>query len=305
MNEYQEFEFIDLKTNKLMNHTCNPDELCSDFETNDLPYNFNPVFFNKEVFSKYKMDREKYNINSHYIEEKNEWILRYFKTDDEEQIFIQLQDLSFIPPKEQHYWRAFNEPPSSKISYDAIKNFLLGEWTEPNDLTQLKNNLRKFPKCKIDGEELSIWEEPQIENQHNLDNLNYVKLGTKNEWEDEIQTLHLNIVAGFNNDTIKLIARKMECYEKGYLSLKLLENCLNNLKDIPSSEVEQIMAPLFELNYYRSKVISHTTGEKYPEENLQINFKRLIMNLNISISFLSNIIKAGFFDFEEENESSN
>ena len=65
------------------------------------------------------------------------------------------------------------------------------------------------------------------------------------------------------------------------------------------------MAPLFELNYYRSKVISHTTGEKYPEENLQINFKRLIMNLNISISFLSNIIKAGFFDFEEENESSN
>ena len=305
MNEYQEFEFIDLKTNKLMNHTCNPDELCSDFETNDLPYNFNPVFFNKEVFSKYKMYREKYNINSHYIEEKNEWILRYFKTDDEEQIFIQLQDLSFIPPKEQHYWRAFNEPPSSKISYDAIKNFLLGEWTEPNDLTQLKNNLRKFPKCKIDGEELSIWEEPQIENQHNLDNLNYVKLGTKNEWEDEIQTLHLNIVAGFNNDTIKLIARKMECYEKGYLSLKLLENCLNNLKNIPSSEVEQIMAPLFELNYYRSKVISHTTGEKYPEENLQINFKRLIMNLNISISFLSNIIKAGFFDFEEENESSN
>ena len=138
-----------------------------------------------------------------------------------------------------------------------------------------------------------------------MDNLNYVKLGTKNEWEDEIQTLHLNIVAGFNNDTIKLIARKMECYEKGYLSLKLLENCLNNLKDIPSSEVEQIMAPLFELNYYRSKVISHTTGEKYPEENLQINFKRLIMNLNISISFLSNIIKAGFFDFEEENESSN
>jgi len=305
MNDYQEFEFVDIKTKKLIEHTCNPDELCSDFETNNLPYYFNPVFFNKEVFSKYKMNREKYEIDSHYIKEKDEWFLRYFTTDDEEQIFIQLRDLSFIPPKEQSYWKSFNEPPSSKMSNDSFKNFILAEWTEPDDLTQLKNNLKNFPKCNIDGEELIIWEEPLIENQHNLDNLDYVKTDTKNEWEDEIQTLHLNIVDGFNKDTIKIIAIKLECYGKDYGSLKLLDNCLSKLKDIPSSEVEQIMTPLFELNYYRSKVISHTTGEKYPEENLQFNFKRLIMNLNISISFLRTIIKAGFFDFEEDDESSN
>lgn len=302
MNNYQEFEFIDIKTNKLREHTCNPDELCSDFEINDLPYYFNPVFFNKEVFSKYKMDREKYDIDSHYIKENDKWFLRYFTTDDEEQIFVQLRDLSFIPSKEQSYWRSFNESPSSKMSYYSIKNFILGEWNEPDDLTQLKINLRDFPKCTIEGEELSIWEEPLIENQHELDTLDYVKLNTKTEWEDEIQTLHLNIVDGFNKNTIKIIAKKMECYEKDYGSLKLLDNCLNELKDIPSSEVEQIMAPLFELNYYRSKVISHTTGEKYPEENLQINFNKLIMNLNTSILFLSNIIRAGFFDFKEEDE---
>ena len=301
----QEFEFIDMKTNELIEYTCNPDELCSDFETNNLPYNFNPVFFNKEVFSKYKMDREKYEINPHYIKENDNWFLRYYTTDDEEQIFVQLQDLSFIPRKEQNYWKSFNEHPSSKMSYTSIKNFILGKWTEPDDLTQLKSNLRNFPKCNIEGEELTVCEEPLIANQHKLDNLNYVKLDTKTEWEDEIQTLHLNIVDGFNKYTIKLIAKKMRCYKKEYGSLKLIDNCLNKLKDIPSSEVEEIMAPLFELNYYRSKVISHTTGEQYPEENLQINFNKLIMNLNISISFLSNIIRAGFFDFEEDKKTSN
>lgn len=141
-----------------------------------------------------------------------------------------------------------------------------------------------------------------IENQHELDNLTYVKLNTKTEWEDEIQTLHLNIVDGFNKDTLKIISRKMDCYKKDYGSLKLLDNCLNELKDIPSSEVKQIMGPLFELNYYRSKVISHNTGEKYPEINLQVNFNELVMNLNTSIIFLSSIIQAGFFDFEMENE---
>lgn len=300
MDDYQEFEFIDIKTNKLIEYTCNPYELCSDFEENNLPYYFNPVFFNKEVFSKYKMNREKYEITSNYII-GDEWDLRYYTTDDEEQVIVLLRDLAFIPPKEQIYWKSFNEPPSSKMSEKTFKNYILGEWVEPDDLIQLKNNLRTFPKCHIDGEELIIWEEPQIENQHSLDNLNYVNIDSKTEWEDEIQTLHLNIVDGFSKDTINLIARKIGCYNKGHKSLKQLQNCLNNLKDIPSSEVDEIMDPLFELNYYRSKVTSHTTGEKYPDENLQINFKRLIMNLNISISFLRNIVQAGFFDFKKND----
>lgn len=297
MDDCQTFEFIDIKTNKLIEHTCNPDELCSDFEENDLPYYFNQVFFNKEVFSKYKMDREKYEVTSDYII-GDEWDLRYYTTDDGEQIIVQLRDLYFIPYKEQIYWKSFNEPPSSKMSHRTFTNYVLGKWAETDDITHLINTLRSFPKCNINEEELTIWEEPLIENQHNLDNLDYVKINSKTEWEDEIQTLHLNIVDGFNKSTIKLISRKMDCYDN-HGSLKLMANCLENLKDIPSHEVEQIMSPLFKLNYYRSKVISHTTGEKYPKENLQDNFKRLIANLSISISFLSNIVRAGFFDFDE------
>lgn len=299
MDNCQTFEFIDIKTNKLIEHTCNPDELCSDFEENDLPYYFNQVFFNKEVFSKYKMDREKYKITSDYIIGED-WDLRYYTTDDEEQIIIQLRDLFFIPYKEQLYWKSFNELPSSKMSYKTFTNYILGEWVEADDLTQLINNLRCFPKCHIDGKNLTIWEEPLIENQHNLDSLDYVKINSKTEWEDEIQTLHLNIVEGFNNSTIKLIARKMDCYNKDNKSLKQLKDCLDNLKDIPSHEVEQIMDPLFKLNYYRSKVISHTTGKKYPKGNLQDNFKRLITDINTSISFLSNIVQAGFFNFKDD-----
>lgn len=297
METYQKFKFKDIKTNKFIEHTCNPYELCSDYEINDLPFYFNPVFFNKEVFSKYKMNREKYEINSDYIINK-EWMLRYYTTDDEEQIMILLRDLSFLPPQEQLYWKSFNEKPSSKLSEKTFKNYVLGEWAEIDDLNQLKINLRDFPRCNIDGEELTIWNEPSIKNQHDFDNLDYVRIDSKSEWEDEIQTLHLNIVDGFNNKTIKLIAKKMNCYNKEHQSLKQLENCLNTLKEIPSKEVKQIMSPLFELNCYRNKVISHTTGEEYPED-LQSNFKILIMNLNLSISFLSNIIQKGFFNFEE------
>lgn len=300
MTEYQQFKFINLKTNKIKINTCNPNGLSYDYETNNLPYYFNPVFFNKEVFAKYKINNDKkYEIDLNYIRKKNEWLLRYYTTNDEEQIFVQLRDLSFIPSEEQIYWKSFNELPSSKMSQDSIKNFILGKWTEPDDLTKLKINLKTFPKCTIGSDELSVWTEPPIKNQHTLNNLNYVKLNATTEWESEIQTLYLNIIDGFNTKTINRIAKKRGCYNKEHKSLKQLENCLNTLKEIPSNEVKQIMDPLFELNNYRSKVISHTTGETYPDKNLQINFKRLISNLKVSISFLSSIIEHGFFNFKE------
>ena len=298
METYQKFIFKDIKTNKLIEHTCNPEKLCSEYELNSLPFYFNPVFFNKEVFSKYKMDREKYEVNSDYIINK-EWMLRYYTTDDEEQIMVLLRDLSFLPFQEQIYWKSFNEDPSSKLSEKTFNNYVLGKWVEIDDLNQLKINLKNFPRCNIGCEELTIWSEPSIKNQHNLDNLDYIRVDSKSEWEDEVQTLHLNIVDGFNNKTINLIAKKMNCYNKKHQSLKQLENCLNSLKEIPSDEVEQIMSPLFELNYYRSKVISHNTGEKYPDD-CQNNFKNLMSNLNISISFLSKIIQKGFFNFEDD-----
>lgn len=70
MSEYKQFEFINIKTNNRIMNTCNPNELSSDYEINNLPYYFNPVFFNKEVFSKYKINKEKYEIDSNYIKEK-------------------------------------------------------------------------------------------------------------------------------------------------------------------------------------------------------------------------------------------
>lgn len=243
------------------------------------------------------MNKEKYLIDNNYIHFENGFVLKYYMSNNGEQVVIPIEKLGSLPIVDQLYWKSFNEEPKSNLSLKMVKNIFKGEWFELDSLDNFKNLLRNFPKCYIKCKEYEFWIEPNSSKPHTLDDLNYVKINSKEYWESEIITLYLNLIEGLQINTIKLISKKLSCYNKELKSIKQFKECLYKQNIVPNKEIDQIISPLQRLDFYRSKVISHNTSNEYPTGNLNDNFEELLNDCYISIKFISNMIELGLFNF--------
>ena len=295
-NKYETFIIYDFKSKKCKPYTCNPKYLGNYFVHSNLPYETSLVFFNKNIFTRYKIE-EDYEVTNNQIKYKNEWILKYYMSHDNSQVIILLKDLSLIPYNEQLYLKSLNEKRSSNMSEKMKKNCFYGEWAKSDNLDLLKKLLEKFPNCTINKKEHYIWKKNKnIKSPHDLENLNYLKTESKIEWESEVITLYSIIIDGLNIKTIQLIANKLDCLNNDFKSIKQLETCLIECY-INKVKINQIINPLKKLNEYRSKIVAHNTGKPYPPDLVK-DFNKLIDNCYDSFNCLSNIIKKGCFNFE-------
>lgn len=294
--EFENFIIKDLETGHLMEHTCNPDNVSNMITKTNYPRDLSQAYFNKKVLDKYESDSEKYIIRDRLICCRDYWDLRYFMSDDKSQVIIYLCDLSSLPLEEQKYWRCFNENPSSSIPEHIIKNDFIGSWHDSFDpLKMLKTILKQFPKCKIDENEVDLWIEKNKGSIRSLDNIKYLRTGSKNEWEYEINKAQQIFVEGFNKKTINKIATHYNCSTGGNNSIDNLSEILNVLK-IDTGQINAIINPLQELYRYRNDVNHSRNTVKYPselpEELIEI-YNNLIRRLYFSFEYLSRIIKSG------------
>ena len=298
---FETFRIQDLESGKLINSTCNPDKVSNMFTKKNYPRDLSSVYFSKDVLDKYKKDSEKFTINDRSITCRDYWTLRYFMSDDKSQAVVYLCDLSSLPYEEQKHWKRFNEEPHSSIPPHIIKNDFLGEWHDLVDpLKILKTNLRQFPKCKFNGNEVSIWEEKNKGSIRSLDNIGYLEDGSKDEWEREINKLWQICVEGLNRKKINKIADFYGCSEGNTQSIDNLRAILNKL-DIDSVKVDAITTPLYELNSYRQDVDHSREKIKYPSElpdTLIEIYNDLIRRLMYAFEYLSQIINSGELNLE-------
>lgn len=307
--EYDEFEketdfetFLvkDFESSELIEHTCNPSKISNMFVENDYPRDLSMVFFDKEVMYKYENDSEKYTIRDRSIECRDYWYLRYSMSDDKSQVIVYLCDLSKLPYEEQNHWKRFNEEPKSKLPNHVIKNDLNGEWHDCIDpLKMLRTTLREFPKCKFSGTEVELWVEKNKGSIRSLDNLKYLKYGTKDEWETKIDNACQIFVEGLNKSALNTLAKHFGCSVGGSKSINNLRACLEAIK-IGGVIVDAIVNPLEELDAYRNDVDHARDVVKYPsdlpEELIEI-YNNLIRRLLYSFECLSKIIRERKFDF--------
>ena len=308
-NEYGEFEketdfetFLvkDLVSGELIEHTSNPDKISNMFVKSDYPRDLSMVFFNKEVMYKYENDSEKYTIRDRSIECREYWYLRYSMSDDNNQVIVYLCDLSKLPYEEQKYWKRFNDEPKSKLPKHVIKNDFKGEWHDCIDpLKMLRTTLREFPKCKFSGTEVELWVEKNKYSIRSLDNLKYLKYGTKDEWETKIDNACQIFVEGLNRSAINTLAKHFCCSVGGSKSINNLRGCLEAI-EIDKIIVDAIVNPLEELDSYRNDVDHARNTVKYPSDlpkDLIGIYNNLIRRLLYSFEYLSKIIKEGKFNF--------
>lgn len=298
--DFETFLINDFESGELIEHTCNPDKISNMFVKKDYPRDLSMVFFDKEVMYKYEKDSEKFTIRDRSIECRDYWYLRYSMSDDKSQVIVYLCDLSKLPYEEQKHWKRFNEEPNSKLPKHVIKNDFKGEWHDCVDpLKMLITTLREFPKCKFSGTEVEIWVEKNKCSIRSLDNIKYLKYGTKDEWEIKIDNACQIFVEGLNKNAINTLAKHFDCSVGGSKSINNLRGCLEAI-EIEGVIVDAIVKPLEELDAYRNDVDHARSTVKYPSDlpvDLIGIYNNLIRRLLYSFEYLSKIIKEGKFDF--------
>lgn len=119
-------------------YTSNPDELANYFGANpDAPHYLTPVFFKKEVLSKYYNNPEKFSVEDGYLRCGGLWGVR-MDNDHPDLVMVFLGDLGRdLFHSEQLYWKSCNIPPEGKISATCFKRSFLAQFADPasEDLT--------------------------------------------------------------------------------------------------------------------------------------------------------------------------
>ena len=82
----------------------------------DEPYSLSPVFFKRDVLSRYSQAVEKYSVQDGYLSGPS-WGIRIDNDRSDEYVVVALVDLGRMPHKEQLHWKSFNVLPSPNSSY--------------------------------------------------------------------------------------------------------------------------------------------------------------------------------------------
>jgi hypothetical protein len=250
--KYETFIAFDWKHQRIAELSCSPRELGNYFVESDKPFETSPAFFKPDVLLKYKQDPEKYTLDQRYITCRNSWHLKTYDINEAGQVFTYLCYLGDLPHNEQMHWKQYNENPKAGISERALKTDFKAEWDlsyEP--LSELKSSLEELSKNKSE-----LW---TCHDSNLFAQLNYVVSDSVKEWTDEIQTLDKLVVEGFNYSYLKSLGESLKCYKPNLGSIKLLGEILK-AKGINNQEIEQIVSPLREIQFLRTKFAAHVSA---------------------------------------------
>ena len=252
--EYATFIANDWKHGLVHECFCNPSQLGNYFVESDLPYGTSPVFFRPEVLLKYKADTEKYKVGHRSITCKHAWHLQTYDVNEAGQVHTYLIYLGHLPYEEQLYWKSFNEVPKGPISRRAIQTDFKGEWDLEYDPLR---SLIYFLQILAD-EKVSWW---TLRGKDLTDKVHYPITKSADEWAKELHALHKLLIEGLVVTDLRARLTKLGVTaDPEWKSIKLIEQILTLL--LNEDQAKEIVGPFQELNYVRSKISGHATGEE-------------------------------------------
>jgi hypothetical protein len=252
--KYEKFIAYDWKHDKIVSCSCDPKKLSNYYEKSDKPSKMSPAFFRPDVLLKYKQNPEKYTLDQRSISCRGSWRLKTYDINKAGQVHTYLVYLGYLPHSEQLHWKSCNEKPKAEISTRAFTTDFMGRWDlsyEP--LSELKKALKELEQTKAE-----LW---SCANEKLYQQLNYPITDSLKEWIDEIHTLDKLVVEGLKKAYLKKIAKSLNCYENKLNSITLLKKILET-KGIDSHEINEIISPLEEIHFLRTKFAGHSSGKE-------------------------------------------
>lgn len=128
--KYEEFIIGRDAAGEVIEFTCEPDRLANYFGANPgAPQLVTPVFFRRDVLTKYYHQPNKYSVTDGELQCASLWSLR-IDNNGEDHVIVFLGDLGHLPLGEQKYWRSFNVPPDGRMSEVHARRNFLAEFTD-------------------------------------------------------------------------------------------------------------------------------------------------------------------------------
>jgi len=253
--QYAEYIAFDWRNEVITKISTHPEATCNYFNAdgNSKPFEVSPAFFNPEVLSKYKADKDKYKIGERDISCRGAWYLKGYDVNDAGQIHAYICDLRSLPYKEQLHWQSHNEEPKTSISERAYLNDFKNEWVDfMSPLQTVLSIIQRWHK-----ERAEWW---TIRNEKLMENVTPPLTDSRDEWAESFMDLSKLIVEGF---PVKIIREKLDTlnivYEQKDMSIALLEKMIYLSS---KSTSEKRLAGLRTVQRIRSKVKSHPSGSE-------------------------------------------
>ncbi len=261
---YEEFLVCDWRHRRLVKMTLEPKNMTSYYENAEgKPYEISPIFFDGEVLSKYKMDKEKYTLTASSITCRNAWHIKSWDYNEEGQVFAYAKDLAGIPYEEQMHWKQFNEKPKAWLPERTIRTDFIGKWREIEPgIERLIETIRRIMRNKPEWFEAEMDElEEQIQ---------YPLSRSKDEWAQSIAAMQQVVVEGLKAQGLKRI-----CIRRGKGNITEDEKKWRGIRwaqealvygGMDKKEAEKTVESLKELQQVRSWMWGHKRGESWSEK---------------------------------------
>ncbi|QYI99716.1 hypothetical protein KUV46_10190 [Thalassovita mediterranea] len=218
-NDFVDFLIFDWRNERMVQVSTDPAETTNYFEAegNNLPFDISPVFFDPEVLSKYKADKDRYEIETRRLTCRGAWELRTYDVNEAGQVHTYICYLRDLPIREQLHWAQFNEKPKASISERAYTTDIEGKFSDIIDpLDQLRGLLRRW----YEGE-VSWW---KLADEESIRRVCTPLTSSRDEWAEAFLDLNKLVNEGFVVKAIRSeLNRRGIDFDKKDRSLNLLE----------------------------------------------------------------------------------
>lgn len=289
--EYEEYIIGVDEDGAEIKYNSDPDKLSNYFGANpEAPHYLTPVYFSKDVLTKYYSKPELYEVNDGHIRCQGLWLLNIDNL-SKDYVSVYLGDLGRdIPNKEQVYWKSFNIVPDGILSETKFKRDFLAQFADPEvaDLRfkQLFNMFKNKWSEKFDWE---LFLELSEKDRYNFEHLRIPVSKSQVEFDGLVLSLVKTLIDSLNEKALnKVISNKDDL--KG--SISLIERFFEEQK---ISQYEQHIQFLRNLQSLRSTGSGHRKGKSYEkasekfgleDNNFVEVFERILKDAISFIEFL-------------------
>ncbi len=248
-------------------HTCNPDALANYFGINPgAPHYLTPVFFRREVLTKYYARPEKFTVRDGYIDCHGGWALR-IDNDHEKYVVVFLGDLGRdLPYKEQVYWKSYNVEPEGTISETYFRRSFLSQWVEPKepDLV-LKHKFELFQEKWQKKFGWPLFKPLSEADQHNYKVLRVPLTNDQHEFDQQVLSLTKILIDSINEEELE---RRLPGAIENEKGISKLERFLGSLGLTDYMPHIKFLRDLYEL---RSSGVGHRKGKNWRKVAVRFN----------------------------------
>lgn len=247
------------ETGNEVEYTSDPDKLSNYFGANpDSPQYLTPVYFRREVLTKYFAEPERYKVSDGRLTCLSLWSCQ-IDNDLNSYVVVFLGDLGRdLPYAERLHWRQFNVPPEGGVSETNFRRSFLAEFTDPQspDLTF------RHEYSDIVGE----WEKrhgwslflmPSAGDEHLLHTIRIPVTNSQTEFDEQIGHLSKLLVDSLNE---KELATRAGNLQEGAKGIGKLDGFLETTQFPERQSVIQLFR---ELQALRSSGSAHRKGAGY------------------------------------------